>query len=81
MYSNFIRDKAFVDYSLLVQNQTESNLPQRDLRQIANELQAPLSILRCRSRYEADLVVAVVSFVLTSMGLNAINKITFSRIV
>lgn len=38
MYSNFIRDKAFVDYSLLVQNQTESNLPQRDLRQIANEL-------------------------------------------
>ena len=42
---------------------------------------APLSMLRCRSRYEADLVVALVSFVLTSMGLDAINKITFSRIV
>ena len=40
-----------------------------------------LSMSRCRSRYEADISVSVVSFILGSIGIDAINKITKPRII
>jgi hypothetical protein len=43
-------------------------------------IRSSLSISRCRSRYEADLAVAVVSFISSSKGY-AINKIIKLRLI
>ena len=50
------------------------------LYSLVNSFPLP-SISKCRTRYEADFKVSVVSFISSSLGVDAMKKIPETRIV